>query len=65
MKNGRRAAIIKKKRKYYEFTHRVSGAFTNDKHEMKRKKKVRKKLHTRKEYKKNALTVFSKYTHRQ
>ena len=29
----------KKKRKYYEFTHRVSGAFTNDKHEKKRKKR--------------------------
>ena len=44
MKNGRRAAIIKKKEKYYEFTHRVSGAFTNDKHEMKRKKKGKKKV---------------------
>ena len=29
----------KKREEYYEFTHRVSGAFTNDKHEMKRKKK--------------------------
>ena len=29
-----------------------------------KRKKVRKKLHTRKEYEKNTLTVFSKYTHR-
>ena len=43
MKNGRRAAIIKKRGSYYEFTLRVSGAFTNDKHEMKRKKKGKKK----------------------
>lgn len=47
MKNGRRAAIIKKRGSYYEFTLRVSGAFTNDKHEMKRKKKGKKKSYTR------------------
>ena len=45
MKNGRRAAIIKKKRKYYEFTHRVSGAFTNNRHE--KEKKGKKKGYTR------------------
>ena len=39
MKNGRRAAIIKKKGKYYEFTHRISGAFTNNRHEEKKGKK--------------------------
>ena len=53
----------KKRGSYYEFTHRVSGAFTNDKHEMKRKK-GKKKSYTREKNIKNALTVFSKYTHR-
>ena len=41
----------KKKGKYYEFTHRVSGAFTNVKDEKKWKKsekKVRKKSRMRK-----------------
>ena len=42
MKNGRRAAIIKKRGSYYEFTHRVSGAFTNVKDEKKWKKSEKK-----------------------
>ena len=61
MKNGRRAAIKKRggSTMNLHIEYLVHLQITG----MKRKK-VRKKLHTAKEYEKNALTVFSKYTHR-